>query len=152
MRSVFNIIIIAILFGSDAKFVSAGEWQTAGGQLCIDKCRYHNDNYHFYWCHVSDLSKSFTDGNGWGSWGYSDDSPETHLKWDYCVPSKLDELDDNGQEIFNEDDSNTIQPKGSVTTLYRSVNCYGKYFFLCTVFGHLVLYNLSNFIYNINDG
>ena len=105
----------------------AGEWQTPGGQLCIDKCKYHNDGYHFYWCHVSDLSKTYTDGNAWGSWGYSDNSPDTHLKWDYCVPSKVDALDQEGTEVMETDD--TIEGKGPVTALYRSTKCYGECLF-----------------------
>ena len=40
----------------------AGEWQTTGGQYCIDKCQYHDDEYYFYWCHVSDPAQVYSDG------------------------------------------------------------------------------------------
>ena len=126
----FGYVSFHIIFCCLLGFALAGEWQTAGGQLCIDQCTYHNDGYHFYWCHVSDLSKSYTDGNAWGSWGYSDNSPETHLKWDYCVPSKLDTFEEvvnqNEEAVFDDNDQVTLEPKGPVTTLYRYTKCYGK--------------------------
>ena len=126
----FGYVSFHIIFCCLLGFALAGEWQTAGGQLCIDQCTYHNDGYHFYWCHVSDLSKSYTDGNAWGSWGYSDNSPETHLKWDYCVPSKLDTFEEvvnqNEGAVFDDNDQVTLEPKGPVTTLYRYTKCYGK--------------------------
>ena len=126
----FGYVSFHIIFCCLLGFALAGEWQTAGGQLCIDQCTYHNDGYHFYWCHVSDLSKSYTDGNAWGSWGYSDNSPETHLKWDYCVPSKLDTFEkvvnQNEEAVFDDNDQVTLEPKGPVTTLYKYTKCYGK--------------------------
>ena len=126
----FGYVSFHIIFCCLLGFALAGEWQTAGGQLCIDQCTYHNDGYHFYWCHVSDLSKSYTDGNAWGSWGYSDNSPETHLKWDYCVPSKLDTFEEvvnqNEGAVFDDNDQVSLEPKGPVTTLYRYTKCYGK--------------------------
>ena len=69
-----------------------GEWQTTGGQFCIDKCKYHDDGYYFYWCHVSDPTQEYSDGRG--SWFNDGNNPSTRLKWDYCVPSEL-EADDN---------------------------------------------------------
>ena len=126
----FGYVSFHIIFCCLLGFALAGEWQTAGGQLCIDQCTYHNDGYHFYWCHVSDLSKSYTDGNAWGSWGYSDNSPETHLKWDYCVPSKLDTFEEvvnqNEEAVFDDNVQVTLEPKGPVTTLYKYTKCYGK--------------------------
>ena len=134
------------LFGL-LSFVSGGEWLTAGGQFCIDKCRYHNDQYFFYWCHVSDMRKEYSDHNSWGSWGYEENSPETHLKWDYCVPSVLDNSydeafdekpgeNDGGLEWHDpnapeEDtslavDENTIHAKGPMTVLYKLTRCSGK--------------------------
>ena len=97
------------------KIALAGEWQTAAGQFCIDKCRYHNDGYHFHWCHVSDPSKYYSDGNPYGHFGYSGNSPNTHTKWDYCVPSS---------ESTN-DSLTIIDPKGPVTALYKHTKCYG---------------------------
>lgn len=138
----FHILIIVLCC---CGLALAGEWQTAGGQLCIDQCTYHNDGYHFYWCHVSDLSKSYTDGNAWGSWGYSDNSPQTHLKWDYCVPSKLDTFEEvnhanqNEQvEVHSDDDQVTLEPKGPVTTLYKYTKCYGKAIFLLKMLSKLI--------------
>lgn len=72
----------------------AGEWQTTSGQLCIDKCAYHYDEYYYYWCHVSDPTLYYSDRNVWGGWGYNDNSPDTNLKWDYCIPSELDASDE----------------------------------------------------------
>lgn len=75
----------------------AGEWLTTGGGFCIDKCRYHDDQYAFYWCHVSDPTKQYSDGSSgldWFGWDDNTNSPGTHLKWDYCVPSEMEELEE----------------------------------------------------------
>ena len=75
--------------------VLAGEWQTTGGQFCIDKCKYHDDNYYFYWCHVSDPAQVYSDGSALSWWGGDEgNNPGTKLKWDYCIPSEL-EADDS---------------------------------------------------------
>ena len=139
-------VSLSLLLG----YVSGGEWLTAGGQFCIDKCRYHNDQYYFYWCHVSDMSKEYSDHNSWGSWGYQENSPETHLKWDYCVPSLLDNYNDealderpsenegglewhdpnsNGQDttLPSDENANAIHPKGPMTALYKLTRCNGRY-------------------------
>ena len=75
-----------------AKSVRAGEWQTTSGQVCVDKCRYHEDEYYFYWCHVSDPSRVFSESDG--SFWSETNSPGTHLKWDYCVPSQMDKFNE----------------------------------------------------------
>ena len=130
--------VTTIVFGLQGLSVFAGEWQTAGGHFCIDKCRYHHDQYFFYWCHVSDETGYYSDQNSWGSWGYAETSPETHLKWDYCVPSITGD-DDKFQEDLdvggglhwhdpNKNDTaneNIIHPKGSVTALYKLTRCNG---------------------------
>ena len=96
----------------------AGEWQTTGGQYCIDKCQYHDDEYYFYWCHVSDPSQVYSDGKKYffkirkinlnyfffkilqgtaaSWWSNTGNNPGTKLKWDYCIPSELEA--DLGQE------------------------------------------------------
>ena len=71
--------------------VSAGEWQTTAGQICIDKCQKHDDVYPFYWCHVSDPAQVYSDGDKLSWWGHDEgNNPGTKLKWDYCVPSDLE--------------------------------------------------------------
>jgi len=81
--------------------VLAGEWQTTGGQFCIDKCKYHDDNYYFYWCHVSDPAQVYSDGSALSWWGGDEgNNPGTKLKWDYCIPSEL-EADDSIINRFN---------------------------------------------------
>ena len=74
----------------------AGEWQTTGGQYCIDKCQYHDDEYYFYWCHVSDPAQVYSDGTAASWWSNTGNNPGTKLKWDYCIPSELEA--DLGQE------------------------------------------------------
>ena len=73
--------------------VKTGEWFTVRGGFCIDKCKYHNDEFYSYWCHVTDLNKVYSDGmyaHGiWGGWGFDNKGPDTHLKWDKCVPSEV---------------------------------------------------------------
>ena len=144
----FMIRFLILLLSSLLSIVSGGEWLTAGGQFCLDKCRYHNDQYYFYWCHVSDMRKEYSDHNSWGSWGYQENSPETHLKWDYCVPSLLDNsydeaLDENlsdndgglewhdpnanDQDTLLPSDENAIRPKGPMTALYKLTRCNGEY-------------------------
>ena len=91
--SLSQITTLHILFGLTVVLttVSAGEWQTTGGQLCIDKCEKHDDVYPFYWCHVSDPSQVYSDGDKLSWWGHDDgNNPGTKLKWDYCVPSDLE--------------------------------------------------------------
>ena len=91
--SLSQITTLYILFGLTVLLttVSAGEWQTTGGQLCIDKCEKHDDVYPFYWCHVSDPSQVYSDGDKLSWWGHDDgNNPGTKLKWDYCVPSDLE--------------------------------------------------------------
>ena len=76
--------------------VFSGEWLTTSGQFCLEKCKFHMDGYPFYWCHVADMTKVYSDGAG-DSFGWSsgpDNSPDTRLKWDYCVPSEFDEAND----------------------------------------------------------
>ena len=81
--------------------VLAGEWQTTGGQFCIDKCKYHDDSYYFYWCHVSDPAQVYSDGSALSWWGGDEgNNPGTKLKWDYCIPSEL-EADDSIINRFN---------------------------------------------------
>ena len=141
-----NFILLAVLLYNFQSFSLAGEWLTAGGQFCIDKCRYHYDQYYFYWCHVSDMTRHYSDGqdgqNFWGSYIYEDTSPETHLKWDYCVPSTasvLDKSDDSlSEEVYSENtelpeqslvssgNDTLIHPKGPMTTLYKLTKCSGK--------------------------
>lgn len=79
----------------------SGEWLTTKGEFCIDKCAYHGDNYYYFWCHVADPSLHYTDGNFWGAWTYDDNSPDTHLKWDYCVPSVLERPAHEMQDLPN---------------------------------------------------
>ena len=145
-----NLISLAVLIYSFLNFALAGEWLTAGGQFCIDKCRYHYDNYYFYWCHVSDMTRHFSDGQDgpWGSYIYEDTSPDTHLKWDYCVPSipsvldNFDEYVSQGDSVENSEwsenysgeqvtdllrNETNIHPKGPMTTLYKLTKCNGKY-------------------------
>ena len=38
-------------------YVLGGEWLTLRGFYCIDKCKYHGDDYYAYWCHVTDDTK-----------------------------------------------------------------------------------------------
>ena len=45
-----------------ANFTQAGEWLTRNRAFCIDKCKYHDDNYNAYWCHVADQTLKWTDG------------------------------------------------------------------------------------------
>ena len=102
-------------------WVQAGEWYTLRGEYCIDKCKYHGDDIMYYWCHgkyrnklafslwwiwywlffsskkVSHLTHKYSDGSGF-SFGFDDRGPDTHLKWDKCVPSEI-EFDDNVDEF-----------------------------------------------------
>ncbi len=95
------IAVAALLLVLQTGTIRGGEWLTTRGEYCIDKCRYHGDEYYFYWCHVGDPSLKFSDGSSWG-WGYQDNSPDTHLKWDYCVPSEIEQMDQMGNYINNQ--------------------------------------------------
>ena len=68
----------------------AGEWETAGGQHCIDRCGPYHSSDPYNWCLVSDPSGKYTSrggANGFLDW--SDTRPPYYLKWDYCVPSTI---------------------------------------------------------------
>jgi len=126
-------------------YVLGGEWLTLRGFYCIDKCKYHGDDYYAYWCHVTDDTKHFTDGK-WSSWSYRDDGPQTHLKWDKCIPSEI-EPDDNTKDFNDASEANStpewhdpnhsniknnnttnypvIKKKGATTPLYKFTKCKG---------------------------
>ncbi len=114
------------------KMAHAGEWATSSGQMCLDKCSYKNDNYYFYWCHVTDLSGSYSGG---GYWNQDPDNPGTHLKWDFCVPSELDYSDDKDDDVLDwnepedqeleQEEQGIIRPKGPSTALYKFTRCQG---------------------------
>jgi len=147
------IIVGLIVFVTKAL---AGEWQTTGGQYCIDKCQYHDDEYYFYWCHVSDPAQVYSDGTAASWWSNTGNNPGTKLKWDYCIPSELEA--DLGQESdqpsppLNDHDGgldwqqpgedtntnnndghdhgghseNAIQLKGASTALWKFTPCAGQ--------------------------
>ena len=43
------------------------------------------------------MTHKYSDGSGF-SFGFDDRGPDTHLKWDKCVPSEI-EFDDNVDEF-----------------------------------------------------
>ena len=51
----------------------------------------------FFFKKVSHLTHKYSDGSGF-SFGFDDRGPDTHLKWDKCVPSEI-EFDDNVDEF-----------------------------------------------------
>lgn len=136
-------VIFSLLCG--LQIVQGGEWYTATGQLCLNICS--NDGEYFYWCHVTDNSRTYSDGSYSQSWSIDKNGPDTHLKWDYCVPSEVTNYDgqlpqldehDGGLEWHDPNDhdhnhendqelttGSYIKPKGPSSVLYRYTPCSG---------------------------
>ena len=69
-----------------------GEWLTSKGEHCIDRCSIASDNDPNFWCHITDPSKYYRNTMSRESifeYSHEDYEPDYNLKWDYCVPSHL---------------------------------------------------------------